>query len=495
MFEAELKVAAEAVSKARLLKALALESAPEASHREHYFDTATRQLAARGLLLAMSFEDGVWRQILSMSDGLGSKVPIDMVVIQEHTGKDVPVPDLRAHQSKRAAHALKKAINWRAGQTVPALIEQFVLVFDRRVRDMRGEQGRFRLLLDTGSIRTQGTTWPYCDVVMKPDSSNGLERMFALAQRLVRDHGMCLGIADPALRGLNLIGSSWPRRASWAGPVKFDAAGDADQQFRAMVRHGLEHILLNASKSANQSCETDRIHQLRVGIRRLRTLLSEVGSSYSGVDPAWQASLAQVFRKLGAQRDLDLLGVLHRKMQEAGAPEFLTSPALKPITLESRDVVRAPDFQSVLMDLLCFSACPSTTLPVQAPPLRKLLKRRLEKLHRKVLSDGDNFASLPEPQQHRARKRLKRLRYLSEFARPLFKRDKVDRYLEALRPAQDALGAYNDCITALTVWRKCAKTDPHAWFAVGWLSGGRDRATQACQTTFHEIGKVARFWA
>ncbi|MDO9005799.1 MAG: CHAD domain-containing protein [Aquabacterium sp.] len=494
MFKMELKLAGGAVSKARLLQALALESVPKTLHREHYFDTPTGQLAAGGVLLAMSFEDGVWRQTLCLSDGGSSKVPIDMVDLPEHKGKDVPFVHLDRHRSKLSARALRRALNWRAGEPVPTLIQQFVLRFERRMLDMEAGQGRLRLQLDLGTIRAQGSAWPCCEVVMKLDSRDGLQRMFALAQRLVHDHGMCLGMTDPALRGLNLIGSSGPLSASLAGPVKFDAAGDADQQFRAMVRHGLEHILLNAPEFVDQPREAERIHQLRVGIRRLRTLLTEVGSSHSGVNPAWQVALARVFRKLGAQRDQDLLGDLQRKMADAGAPELLGTPAFNPNAPLSRDAVRTPDFQSVLIDLLCFSICSSTTPSVQAQTLRKLLKRRLEALHHKVLSDGKRFASLPEAQQHRVRKRLKRLRYLSEFARPLFKRGKVDRYLEALRPAQDALGAYNDRITALTAWRTHTKADAHAWFAVGWLSAGRDQATQACQTALHEIEKVARFW-
>lgn len=491
----ELKLAAAAVHKNSLLQALALDLVPKTSHRTCYFDTAARQLAAKGLLLALVFEDGAWRQTLSLSDGWTSKAPIDLVLLQEHNGKDVPAADLERHRSKLATHALKRALHWRAGEPAPTLIEQFVVTFDRRMQDMEAGQGRFRILVDMGIIRAQGTAWPWCEVVMKLDSSDGLERMFALARRLVHDHGMCLGMADPAMRGLNLIGSSRSPIASLADPVKFDVAGDAPQQFQAMVRNGLEHILRNTREFANQQCEGEQIHQLRVGIRRLRTLLTEVGSSCDGVNPAWQVSLARVFRKLGAQRDQDLLGELQRKMQEAGAPECLTRPALQPTASVLRDAVRAPDFQTVLLDLLFFSVCPSTTPSVQAQPLRKLLKRRLETLRRKVLSDGKCFASLPEARQHRARKRLKRLRYLSEFARPLFKRGKVDRYLEALRPAQDALGAYNDRIMGLTAWRSLAKTDAHAWFAVGWLSAGRDQATKACQTALHEIDKVPRFWS
>jgi CHAD domain-containing protein len=181
-------------------------------------------------------------------------------------------------------------------------------------------------------------------------------------------------------------------------------------------------------------------------------------------------------------------------MREAGAPEFTPCPDANFPASMSSSMVRHPTFQGTLLDLLAFSLCRTTTPIGDGRSLRKLLKRRLERLHRKVLSDGKRFASLPEAHQHRVRKRLKRLRYLSEFVRPLFKHRKVDRYLEALNPAQDALGAYNDRVVALDMWRRHAQTEQKAWFAVGWLSADRDQAMQTCQEALRKVGKSTRFW-
>lgn len=73
--------------------------------------------------------------------------------------------------------------DWRAGAPVPTLIQQFVVRFERRMLDMEAGQGRLRLQLDLGAIPAQGSAWPCCEVVMKLDSRDGLEHMFALAQR------------------------------------------------------------------------------------------------------------------------------------------------------------------------------------------------------------------------------------------------------------------------------------------------------------------------
>jgi CHAD domain-containing protein len=74
------------------------------------------------------------------------------------------------------------------------------------------------------------------------------------------------------------------------------------------------------------------------------------------------------------------------------------------------------------------------------------------------------------------RKRLKRLRYLAEFAAPLFRPSRAERYLAALKPVQDCLGVRNDEATALALLRDLAQAEPRAWFApgsrwVGWRRG------------------------
>ena len=56
----------------------------------------------------------------------------------------------------------------------------------------------------------------------------------------------------------------------------------------------------------------------------------------------------------------------------------------------------------------------------------------------------------------------------------LFAAKKVKKQLEILRPAQEALGHYNDLCVAEALFRHLAETDPRAWFAVGWLVAQRD---------------------
>jgi triphosphatase len=127
--------------------------------------------------------------------------------------------------------------------------------------------------------------------------------------------------------------------------------------------------------------------------------------------------------------------------------------------------------------------------------LRKRLRRRLEKLRRSSVEAGRRFERLPEADRHSVRKRVKRLRYLSEMARPLFDGDAVDRFVGALKPLQDALGAYQDAAAAKLLWREHTTQDPLAWFGAGWLSAREEHLAELCGKACRRASKDLRpFW-
>jgi CHAD domain-containing protein len=186
-------------------------------------------------------------------------------------------------------------------------------------------------------------------------------------------------------------------------------------------------------------------------------------------------------------------------LREAGAPTFdpLADDA-KGDSPSAGDVVRAAAFQNVLVSLIGFTAmAPEASAAIDADEARRLLRKRLRKLHRQAVRDGERFESLDTESQHRVRKRLKRLRYLAEFVAPLFDdgdEDAAERYLKALRPAQDALGEFNDEAVAMALYRGAAARDGRAWFAVGWFTARHAAGAKACRKALGKIEDAPRFW-
>src|SRR3569623_648823 len=75
-------------------------------------------------------------------------------------------------------------------------------------------------------------------------------------------------------------------------------------------------------------------------------------------------------------------------------------------------------------------------------PRRKALAKEMRKLRRQCLGDGRAFEQLDATRQHRVRKRLKRLRYLAEYAAPLYSSRRTEAFVDSSKPVQVALGLF-----------------------------------------------------
>jgi CHAD domain-containing protein len=292
--------------------------------------------------------------------------------------------------------------------------------------------------------------------------------------------------------------------ATGASPLHYSCQVTSHAMAAAVVSSCLDQVLPNASDVAAGSTDGDAIHQLRVGIRRLRTALRELSGlagAWDGHGETWEAALAAVFRELGQHRDRDyLLRKLQDQIAAAGGPALDWRDALSDLP-NPAVAVRSPAFQQALLGLIGWvhavdggESQPDQKARKDKAPA-KALRQRLDRLHKQVLAQGEQFTALPEPEQHSLRKRLKRLRYLAEFAQPLFSARKAKAYLAGLKPLQDALGTYQDELAALQAWQTLSGHEPRALFGAGWLSARRALHVLLCQLACNRLARKARpFW-
>ena len=233
-------------------------------------------------------------------------------------------------------------------------------------------------------------------------------------------------------------------------------------------------------------------------IQRTQHTLRELGCLTTGIDPAWEAVLVDVFRSLGRYRDHSHLALfLQPQLLEAGGPVVCFTEVDGGLD-DPGATVRDSNFQDVLLGLIGFLQREvhgqAHNKAATSQTLKKTLSLRLEKLHTGALRDGKKFLVLDEVQQHRVRKRLKRLRYLMEFTAPLFSARKVHQMTVALKPAQDAMGLYNDELMALLAWRALAHSNPDACFGVGWFAARRLPNARRCLKDIKAFADLKPFW-
>ena len=487
-----------------------------------YFDTADQRLAADGMVLRLRKEGRRWVQTVKAT-GDNALQRLEHNVDLGTTGP-APQIDPQRHQGTPVGERLAKLL---ADGT--QLVERQSTDIVRLTRDVRvtGPGGAVvEMALDVGKVVAHAGTpeqreSPVCELELELKRGD-VQGLVSLARRWSQQHGLWFSTVSKAERGARLLAAQEAVAAVKAEAPRFATQhpdGRALQQ--AVVASCLAQMLPNASEIAAGSTDEEQIHQLRIGIRRLRTALREL-AGLGPLDVAeWEPPLVDAFRALGALRDREqVVKLAQPRLREAGAPDFdplaggddTAAPTPSP-----GDIVRAPAFQNVLVSLIGLTAAqpaeaapaittaedgaaaapPAPAPPINANAVRRLLRERLQRLHKQVLRDGERFESLDTESQHRVRKRLKRLRYLAEFVAPLFEKEEggaAGRYLKALRPAQDALGEFNDEAVALALYREATVRDARAWFAVGWFTARHAAGARACGKALEKTAKVPRFW-
>lgn len=268
--------------------------------------------------------------------------------------------------------------------------------------------------------------------------------------------------ASTSERGCALLTrtSPAPRRA-----LAIDVAADSTPAlvaFRA-VAEGLVHVHGNV-ECARVGNDPEGVHQMRVGVRRLRV----AGSIARAFPGNLQAELKWLCRVLGETRDLDVFATqTWPAVREAfGAPAAETTAFERAIarhrTASHQRLRHALDGRRFRLLMLALGwavslqgddlSKPAAHLTTCSP--RRLLARRAKR----TLARGDAVAPLTEHQRHRLRIDLRKLRYLAEFFSSLYPSQKTKRYLRRIATVQNELGSLNDLAVAGRLVRSVAST-------------------------------------
>lgn len=515
MHELELKFAIPSYQQSVLRKNIDTKTAQQQRLSAYYFDTPNQDLAKKGIALRIRFEDSQWVQTLKTAgDGVAKRVELNTVLSLTGTPDTLDVSSLVPDVSMITEQAVVAQLTsiMPLDELAQALTVQYFTDVQRTSRQIKKNNSRIEIAYDIGKVGighlnsqkpannpglTQSDIHEIEFELLEGDPSDLIE----VAKTWCKKYKLYLSTVTKAQRGSLLLANK-----QFAEPVKADLAvlqlhkGISQFAFlQAVINNCLVQILPNASAIAEGSPDGNLVHQLRVGIRRLRTALKHFKFAQDYIDPNWLMVLKQTFSLLGEYRDKEILQIKTQPLLEAvGAPhvEWSTAVDIMPI-----DAVRANDFQILLLELIGFTHLP---VPADSPKAKATVAKKLQKLFTAIAAASDKFASLDTESQHGVRKDLKSLRYVSEFAAPLFasqnngkkgkKATKLNAFLQYLEPAQDVLGEYNDNVVGHANYLEKAKTDPNALFAVGWFSGREQASAEQCAVSLKTVKNAPKFW-
>lgn len=360
---------------------------------------------------------------------------------------------------------------------------------------------RAMLCLDAGELRAAGATEPLCEAEIELVEGQA-QALLDFADELLSERAFRIGTVSKAERGYALAAGGAQAGPAHAGRIDMAAGEEASTVFGRLVQSSLAQVLGN-ERGFQELADPEYLHQLRVGLRRLRVALSlpreETWQSASrplrdrlgelsrllGEARNWDVFSAEVLKPMAANLDTALLAGLrsraggHRAAASANARAAMRSAATTRVWLDLGRLMLAGG-------------------PAPGGSARSFAADALDRCQHRLVKAAADCGGSPES-LHRLRIAAKKLRYVCEFFAGLYPRKRVKRYLAALAALQDELGAVNDAaICAQLVAKADAGAKPLAaesrGLAMGWIAAGAARAAGRAQAAIPGPVGARAFW-
>jgi len=246
-----------------------------------------------------------------------------------------------------------------------------------------------------------------------------------------------------------------PIRPVKAEPVRLRARMTLEEAFQRIGINCVRQIEANLPGVLHKNAES--LHQMRVGLRRLRALL-DMFEELAAPPVALHASIEWLAAELGPARDWDVLADSTLERVHGIAPVALRQAAHERANAHHAQilyVLREPRFAELMGQLNDWLGQrrwrPEDGLAKNSPLAERawegalpLLRKAEKRLTKRIdgLDQGD------APGRHRVRIAAKKARYAAEFFRDLLPARRVKRYVSHLEQLQDRLGLLNDLAVA-----------------------------------------------
>jgi len=360
------------------------------------------------------------------------------------------------------------------------LVPVFTTNFRRETYRLTPAEGiEVLLMLDNGRIEANERSEPICEAELELVSGKA-DDLYQLACELAGAIPLMPADRSKAERGYRLFTAA-PEAPARAGKSPITAEQNPLEAFRSLAFDCLGQWQANALAAVTED-DPEYVHQLRVALRRLRSLIKLFRPALpEAFVTHWSEMLRNSATEMGDARDFDVL--IDEILAPISPAPLLPAPLIEPLcerALAARESARkearerlahadqglriltlARDLNALDSNALNAAADLTAFARLQLDALRKRARKRFAQ------------AKGPDPEHlHELRVSLKQLRYGGEFFRPLFNAEDMKRYLTELRRGQEQLGYLNDVEIArghLLNWAGSQPDLAHAvHFVLGW---------------------------
>jgi triphosphatase len=493
--EIELKLDAPAKAAARLPKVPWLEKLVSAPvHRQRvasvYFDTRSDKLRAAGISLRVRRVGDKHVQTIKR-DPKGSCGAFTREEWECEIAGDEPDLDL-AKDTALAQFNLRK-LRRKLRPVFETDVERVVILIQHH-------NNKLELAVDRGEVRAGRLSEPISEIEIEVKDGEPAEAI-RLARRIATETQATYGAKTKAERGYALS----------AGEEHLPAFGDeiivrptmtAGQAFQVIGFSCLRHFASNQDAVADS--DSEGVHQMRVGLRRLRAamslfkeLIEQPGSEHIKSELKW------LTEQLGAARDLDVFlkeGVKPLEQEEPEAQEVATladdlEGRRGAAFAQAKSAVESERYRKLVLECALWLAggdwfTSRDPLIVAHRDIRvsDFAAAELARRTGKIIKQSKKLEALDTRRRHKLRIAIKKVRYACEFFESVYEGRKVERrrkvFTATLKGIQSGLGRLNDMQVHCRLAHRFAHSksgvpnQAEKAFAIGLLTG-REHAEAA----------------
>jgi inorganic triphosphatase YgiF len=466
--------------------------------RSIYFDTPKHDLHAAGITLRVRCQNGGWLQKADqhVADGMSNPIEIETPVAGD-------APEIARIADKKIKRAVQKAVK---GAPLHPVFETIV---QRTTRKIKAQGSEIELAVDDGEVRAGDARAELREAELELKAGSA-EALLLAAEKLLGGHELKLSRRSKAERGYRLAlgkkgANAEPEKAK---PARISRKATCAEALTAVLDSATRQIVVNR-QAVLETDDPEAAHQLRIGLRRLRSALWALRPLVDGGSlRAFEHCARDMGRCVGTLRDADvLIAGIHAPM-EAAASDKAGFDALREALLgnretrrdEVREALRGPAWTKLQLYLTLWPRTLEDNGELERP-IAKHARKVLQKAWKKPKRLGRDLDRLDGEHRHEMRKALKKLRYQAEFFAPLFEQRESARFVKQLKTVQHVFGYINDVRMAskLSEIQKERQAGEDAARAAGYTAGRHEAEAKHvwCRAgkTWKDLKRSPRFWA
>jgi triphosphatase len=344
---------------------------------------------------------------------------------------------------------------------------------------------RIEVALDEGQVRAGRRSAPISELELELKRGKPGD-IFELAHEMGKLAPATLSLKSKSERGYDLIENK-PAKAVGAEKIRVRRGMSTTDAFRTIGRSVLRHIAAN--EAAVRRSDSEGVHQMRVGLRRLRAAISLFAKLLGDQETERvKSELKWLTGELAPARDFDVYVRNEIEPLRGGAAtgrgmkELADALTSRPTAAfgKAKAAVGSPRYRSLLLDTLQWLENEDWAQHARCyghPPIERFATEVLARRTKKAMKNAKKIRQLDTQQRHKLRIAAKKLRYASDFFGRLFAGRNAEKRLPSfkarLTDLQDCLGALNDIkvrqnlAPKLAPGKPCAKAPRAQTFAAG----------------------------